>query len=52
MELSPSQLSDLFYDLVTDLLDCSSSEYLSFVSSPLLLELLQTKLLSASQEDH
>jgi hypothetical protein len=40
-ELPYTQLSDLFYDLLTDLLDASTTEYLTFVSSPLLLSFIK-----------
>jgi len=52
LDLPPTHLSDLFYDLLTDLADCSTSEYLAFISSPLLLSLLQTRLASPASEDH
>ena len=43
-DLPYPQLSDLFYDLLTDLQDASTTEYLSFVSSPQLLTFIKDKL--------
>ena len=43
-DLPYPQLSDLFYDLLTDLQDASTTEYLSFVSSPHLLAFIKDKL--------
>ena len=51
-ELPYFQLSDLFYDLLTDLMDASSPEYLSFVSSPLLLTFIKHKLGDELTSDH
>ena len=51
-DLPYPQLSDLFYDLLTDLLDASTTEYLSFVSSPLLLTFIKHKLGEELVGDH
>ena len=51
-DLPYPQLSDLFYDLLTDLLDASTTEYLSFVSSPILLAFLKDKLGEELPGDH
>jgi hypothetical protein len=51
-DLPYTQLSDLFYDLLTDLVDASTSEYLSLVSSPLLLSFIKYRLNDELAGDH